>query len=111
MRRHLNEVKTLGSVTSTARTAAQTAIGQFWNANVINQYNQVFRDVATQHNFDLVDTVRLLAMGTMICSRRRHHMHGLQVPLPALAAGDRDPQRRQGRQHGDRSQSRPGLRS
>ena len=28
----LNEVKTLGGATSTARTAAQTAIGQFWNA-------------------------------------------------------------------------------
>ena len=59
----LNEVKALGGVTSTARTAAQTAIGQFWNANVINQYNQVFRDVASAHGLDLVDTVRLLAMG------------------------------------------------
>jgi hypothetical protein len=32
---------------------------------VINQQNQLYRDVATQHNFDLVDTVRLLAMGNM----------------------------------------------
>jgi hypothetical protein len=35
---------------------------------VINQYNQVFRDVATNRNFDLVDTVRLLAMGNMVAS-------------------------------------------
>jgi hypothetical protein len=62
----LNEVEQMGSATSTARTAAQTATAQFWNANVINQYNQVFRDVATGHNFDLVDTVRLLAMGNMV---------------------------------------------
>jgi hypothetical protein len=33
---------------------------------VINQYAQVFRDVATAHNMDLQDTARLLAMGTMI---------------------------------------------
>src|SRR5439155_24934002 len=58
----LNEVETVGSATSSTRTAAQTAIAQFWNANVIDQYNQVFRDVATTHKFDLVDTVRLLAM-------------------------------------------------
>jgi hypothetical protein len=62
----LNEVEKMGSATSTARTAAQTATAQFWNANVINQYNQVFRDVATAHNLDLVDTVRLLAMGNMV---------------------------------------------
>jgi hypothetical protein len=61
----LNEVEKMGSATSTARTPAQTVIAQFWNANVINQYNQAFRDVATSHNFDLVDTVRLLAMGNM----------------------------------------------
>jgi len=64
----LNEVEKMGSATSTARTAAQTAIAQFWNANVINQYNQVFRDVATGHGLDLVDTVRLLAMGNMVAA-------------------------------------------
>ena len=35
---------------------------------MINQYNQVYRDVATSHNFDLVDTVRLMAMGNMVAS-------------------------------------------
>jgi hypothetical protein len=60
-----NETKAYGSLTSTVRTPQQTAIAYFWNANVINQQNQLYRDVATQHNFDLVDTVRLLAMGNM----------------------------------------------
>jgi hypothetical protein len=64
----LNEVRTMGSFGSTARNADQTAIGNFWNANVINQYAQMFRDVATAHNLDLEDTARLLAMGTMVGS-------------------------------------------
>jgi hypothetical protein len=63
-----NEVKAMGSAGSTARNADQTAIAQFWNANVINQYAQVFQSVATAHGFDLLKTARLLAMGTMISS-------------------------------------------
>ncbi len=63
-----NEVATMGSATSTARTSAQTAIAQFWNANVINQYNQTFRDVATARHLDLVDAVRLFAMGNVVSS-------------------------------------------
>ena len=92
----LNEVKLLGSVGSLARTPAQTAIGQFWNANVINQYNQVFRDVATTHGFDLDDTARLLAMGTMIssdagiaCMESKYH-YLLWRPVTAIRAADTD---------------------
>ncbi len=91
-----NEVKTLGSATSTARTAAQTAIGQFWNANVIQQYNQVFRDVATAHGFDLVDAVRLLAMGNMVgsdagitCMDSKYH-YLLWRPVTAIRNADKD---------------------
>ena len=62
----VNEVKTMGAATNSARTPAQTATALFWNANTVNQYNQVFRDVATNRGLDLVDTVRLLAMGDMV---------------------------------------------
>ncbi len=61
----LNEVETMGGATGSARTPAQTAIAQFWNANTVNQYNQVFRDVAANRGLDLVDAVRLFAMGNM----------------------------------------------
>ena len=60
-----NEVKDLGSATSTLRTPEQTAIAQFWNANVINQQNQVYRDVAVQHGMNLDDAVHLMAMGSI----------------------------------------------
>jgi len=61
----LNEVESMGGATGSARTPAQTATAQFWNANTVNQYNQVFRDVAANHGLDLVDAVRLFAMGDM----------------------------------------------
>ena len=57
------ETKDLGSATSTERTPGETAIAEFWNANVINQDNQLYRDLAVQHGMDLVDTVHLMAMG------------------------------------------------
>jgi hypothetical protein len=61
-----NETKTYGRVDSTVRTAAQTETAYFWNANVINQFNRAFRDVATQHDMDLVDAAHLLAAGDMV---------------------------------------------
>jgi hypothetical protein len=64
----VSEVGTMGSATGSARTPAQTATAQFWNANTISQYNQVFRDVAINQGFDLIDTVRLLAMGDMVAA-------------------------------------------
>jgi hypothetical protein len=62
----LNETRAYGAVNSAVRTPDQTAIAYFWNANVINQYNQTLRDVVTQHGMDLVDAARLLAMGMMV---------------------------------------------
>jgi hypothetical protein len=64
--RDFNETKAYGAKNSTVRTPEQTAIAYFWNANVINQFNQVFRSVASQRGMDLVDTVRLLALGEMV---------------------------------------------
>jgi hypothetical protein len=62
----LNETKAYGAQNSPQRTPEQTATAYFWNANAINQGNQAFRDVATQHGLDLVDTARLLAMGELV---------------------------------------------
>jgi hypothetical protein len=61
-----NETKAYGSATSAVRTPAQTAIAYFWNANAVNQVNQTLQNAATQHNMDLLDTVRLLAAGNMV---------------------------------------------
>jgi hypothetical protein len=62
----LNEVKAYGAKVGSLRTADQTDTAYFWNANAIEQYNDLLRATATKHHMDLVDTVRLLAMGVLV---------------------------------------------
>jgi hypothetical protein len=62
----LNETEAYGSATSTLRTPDETAIAWFWNANAIEVLNQTLRTAATQHQMDLVDAARLLAMGNLV---------------------------------------------
>src|SRR4051812_31065126 len=57
-----SEVKSLGDAASTTRTADQTAIALFWTANVVRQYNQLARGIATRMRLDVPHTSRLLAM-------------------------------------------------
>jgi hypothetical protein len=60
-----NETKAYGSKTSTVRTPEQTVIAYFWNANVINQQNQLYQEIAKSRGMNLVNTTRLLAMGEL----------------------------------------------
>ena len=64
----LAELHTYGGATGSQRTMEQTAVAQFWNANAINQVNETLRDLSAAHSFDLMETVRALAMGDMIDS-------------------------------------------
>jgi hypothetical protein len=57
-----NELKSLGAAGSTTRTAEQTAIAIFWTANVVRQYNDLARSIATRMSLDVPQTARLLAM-------------------------------------------------
>jgi hypothetical protein len=56
----LNEVQSLGSATSTTRTADQTQIGLFWNPPIQNFWNGIADEVAAAHQSDLPTTARLL---------------------------------------------------
>jgi hypothetical protein len=57
-----NEVKVLGSLTSTKRTADQTAAAIFWQDSGPAIWNRVYRALATSHGLDIVDSARLFAM-------------------------------------------------
>jgi hypothetical protein len=63
-----NEVKAKGDVNAplSVRSAEETAVAKFWNANAVNQSNQAFQDAAIGHVMDIVDASRLLAMGNMV---------------------------------------------
>src|SRR5437016_9950932 len=48
-----NEVKSLGFINSTTRTAEQTEIGQFWNGNVQDFWNEIGQTAALQRHLNL----------------------------------------------------------
>jgi hypothetical protein len=57
-----NEVKELGSLTSTKRTADQTAAAIFWQDSGPAIWNRVYRALAASRGLDIVDSARLFAM-------------------------------------------------
>src|SRR4029434_821983 len=60
-----NEVKDLGSLNSTSRTAEQTDLAHFWNANYLVFWNRAFREIATAHVDNIGDSARLFALADM----------------------------------------------
>src|SRR5204862_87282 len=57
-----NEVKELGSLTSTTRTADQTDAAIFWQDHAIALYNRIFRTLAASQGLGIVKSARLFAM-------------------------------------------------
>lgn len=58
--RDLNEVKALGSATSTVRTADQTEAAIWWHDRRLTEW-QIKRQIATTQRLDLLQTARLFA--------------------------------------------------
>jgi len=59
-----------GAANSSVRTAEQTAITQFWTANVIASTNRIVRDVADHAALIWLRTARLAAMVNIIAAER-----------------------------------------
>jgi len=57
-----NEVKELGSLYSTTRTADQTDAAIFWQGHAHALFNGIFRTLAASQGLDIVDSARLFAM-------------------------------------------------
>jgi hypothetical protein len=57
-----NEVKELGSLTSTTRTPDQTDAAIFWQDHAHALFNRIFRDLVVSQGLDIVDSARLFAM-------------------------------------------------
>src|SRR6184192_3158981 len=57
-----NEVKELGSLTSTTRTPDQTDAAIFWQDHAHALFNRIFRALAASQNLNIVDSARLFAM-------------------------------------------------
>lgn len=60
-----NEVKALGSLTSTARSAEQTDLAYFYSGNIPAQWNSALRGIATRYLRRTGDSARLFALANM----------------------------------------------
>jgi hypothetical protein len=92
----VNEVQSLGSATSTTRTADQTEIGKFWNPPIQNFWNQIAQTVALAHHSDLPTTARLFAAlnlsaaDSAIAFYDAKYTYKLWRPVTAIRLADTD---------------------
>jgi hypothetical protein len=92
----VNEVESLGSATSTTRTAEQTEIGRFWNPPIQNFWNQIAETVALARHSDLPTTARLFAAlnlsfaDSAIAFYDAKYTYQLWRPVTAIRLADTD---------------------
>ena len=60
--REYAEVKSLGSATSTTRTAAQTLAARYWAENPPATWSRIFRTLSAQEGLSIAENARLFAM-------------------------------------------------
>jgi hypothetical protein len=99
--RDLNEVKSLGSATSTTRTADQTRVAQLWAnvntpTNFLFVWNNVARTVAASRGASTTETARLFALTNIALhdalqtTFASKFQYGLWRPVTAIRRADED---------------------
>jgi hypothetical protein len=91
-----NEVKEIGSRTSTTRTPEQTLAARFWAEAPVQQARGSFRKFVLDHRLDVVDASRFMAMvsvvyadGLIACFDAKYNKPAWR-PITAIRAGDTD---------------------
>ena len=91
-----NEVKELGSLTSSRRTADQTTAAIFWQFAPTALWNGMARDLISGHALDAVQGARLLAMvnlaaadGAIACWNNKNYWNFWR-PITAIHEGNSD---------------------
>ncbi len=91
-----NEVKSLGLITSTSRTADQTQIGLFWNGNIQDFWNEIAQTAVLAHHLDLDESAHLFALlnislaDTTIAFFDTKYTYDLWRPVTAIQRADTD---------------------
>lgn len=94
--RDYNEIKEIGSLTSTTRTAVQTQIATFWLASPTAIWNQPLRQLVAASDFDLSTRARtyalmyLSAADSSIACWEAKYEYNFWRPQPAIRRGDED---------------------
>jgi hypothetical protein len=97
----VNEVKEIGSVNSTTRTADQTLVARLWAnintpTNFLLVWNNVARTVSTDRNLTTVEKARLFALtnislhDALLTTFASKFQHGLWRPVTAIRRADED---------------------
>jgi hypothetical protein len=91
-----NEVKSLGAVNSTTRTAEQTEIALFWVEGAPQGWNRIARIVSVQHGLDLWQNARLFGLLNFasadgyIADFENKYFYKFWRPITAIRAADTD---------------------
>jgi hypothetical protein len=91
-----DEVKRLGAVNSTDRTADQTDMANFWSDNIIQIFGRGLRSIAAAHVDNLGDSARLFALAylsnadAIICAWESKYSFVFWRPITAIQEGDND---------------------
>ena len=94
-----NEIKNVGALHSTTRTADQTDAAIFWQDHAFALWNRVFRTLAADRHLDIVDSARLFAIENLAaadaaigCWNNKYHWNSWR-PITAIreAASDGNP--------------------
>ena len=100
--RDYNEVKEIGSSTSTTRTAEQTLAARFWGEAPVQQARGSFRKFVVDRKLDVVQASRFMAMVSVVYADALIACFDAKYHYRVLAADHRDPGGRHGRQRRDR---------
>jgi hypothetical protein len=91
-----NEVKEIGSSTSTTRTPEQTVAARFWAEAPVQQARRSFREFVLDRELDVVEAARFMAMisvtyadGLIACFDAKY-VYAFWRPITAIRAGDTD---------------------
>jgi hypothetical protein len=94
--RDFNEVKALGSATSTVRTPAQTSTALFYSGLANIQLQAMLRDQVTVRHLDIVDAARMFAAADMSAADAiisvwyAKYVYGFWRPSTAINLADTD---------------------
>ena len=94
-----NEIREIGSLTSTVRSTEQTGIANFWRASPTAIWNGVLTQALAVRNLDLASTARVFALmylaaaDSSIAVWEAKYHYNFWRPFPAIVNGDLDDNR------------------
>jgi len=91
-----DEVKELGFINSTSRSADQTEIGRFWGGAIQNYWNEIAQTAALAHDLTIAHSARLFALlnltiaDSVIAFYDAKYTYEFWRPVTAIRAADTD---------------------